>query len=236
MKSNSSNTACAAAIQRAVQIDQNANNKLLALRLYEFGIRDLIALLRQQCSAVPDTSNVAGGGSLINNKLSQIDCEIIQSRCRDYIRRSLQIDKLILPNVRNSIERQHRINDGDTACSYDQMFGKYITDDVTDIFISESHLMAAHQIRNLQHFCELAARNSQALRYIFVVVRVAPDEPALVSKLAALVTKMQRTNSIELNIQTYAKQHDREILYVFICIVCGIFVLNSLFLMKLYIG
>lgn len=212
MKSNSSNTACAAAIQRAVQIDQNANNKLLALRLYEFGIRDLIALLRQQClAAVPATSNAAG-----NNKLSQIDCEIIQSRCRDYIRRSLQIDKLILPNVRNSIERQHRINDGDTACSYDQMFGKYITDDVTDIFISESHLMAAHQIRNLQHFCELAARNSQALRYIFVVVRVAPNEPALVSKLAALVTKMQRTNSIELNIQTYEKQHDREILYVFI--------------------
>lgn len=214
MKSGKSSSAASAAIQRAVQIDQNANNKLLALRLYEFGIRDLIALLRLHSS-----SSSADGASLLpppqKKLLSLTDCEIVRDRCHDYIRRTLQIDKLILPNVRNDIERQHRINDGDTGCSYDQMFGKYITDDVTDIYISESHLMAAHQIRNLRYFCELAARNSQALRYIFVVVRAGPSEPGNSEKLAALVTKMQRSYSIELIIQTYQHQHDREILYVF---------------------
>lgn len=137
--------AARSALASAIRIDEDGHNHLLCLKLYEFGIRSLINVLRDQdyCSASIEP-------------YSRDDRQLIKHKLNDYIRRSLQIDKLILPDVHSQVAAQIRINDGDTGYDYETLFRKYVTDDVTDLFISD-YVNASHQVRfpGMIHFSSI---------------------------------------------------------------------------------
>lgn len=124
------------ALATAIRIDEDGHNHLLCLKLYEFGIRSLFNVLRDH----------EYSASL--EPFSRDDRQLIKHKLNDYIRRSLQIDKLILPDVHTQVAAQIRINDGDTGYDYETLFQKYVTDDVTDLFISD-YVNAPHQVRRL---------------------------------------------------------------------------------------
>lgn len=124
------------ALASAIRIDEDGHNHLMSLKLYEFGIRSLFNVLRYDeflsASVEP---------------YSRDDRELIIHKLNAYIRRSLQIDKLILPNVQSQVAAQIRINDGDIGYDYDTLFRKYVTEDVTDLFITD-YVNAPHQVRS----------------------------------------------------------------------------------------
>lgn len=123
------------AISTAIRIDEDGHNHLLCLKLYEFGIRSLFNVLRNHDYSL--------------EPYSRDDRQLIKHKLNDYIRRSLQIDKLILPEVHSQVVAQIRINDGDTGYDYETLFRKYVNDDVTDLFISD-YLNASHQVNYLK--------------------------------------------------------------------------------------
>lgn len=76
------------ALASAIRIDEDGHNYLLCLKLYEFGIRSLFNVLRDHEYS---STNI--------EPYSRDDRQLIKHKLNDYIRRSLQIDKLILPDV-----------------------------------------------------------------------------------------------------------------------------------------
>lgn len=119
----------------AIEIDMSGMSKSLAHNLFLIAINKLTTALLQEKSTQKSKS--------VNTNHKQF----IRDRLEAYMKRALQIEQFILTR-KNCTECVDTINIrcGDTNFGYEKIFGDYLTDDVTTIYVQEPYLERVHQV------------------------------------------------------------------------------------------
>ncbi|EDV95563.1 MIT domain-containing protein 1 [Drosophila grimshawi] len=103
------------------------------------------------------------------------------------------------------------IEDNDTNCDYDQLFGKYMTDQTVEILIEEPHLTKNFQYQNLIRFLELAVTNCKDLKYLLLVTKKdVEDFDKQRTNMGQIKADLER-RQITLYIKYEDTLHDRKI-------------------------
>lgn len=137
-----------------------------------------------------------------------------RSKINEYMVRAEQLKRL-LPVEHGKVVDKIFIMEGDTGKSYDQVFGKYLKADVTEVQLDEPYLREHHQLTNLVRFCELLVAKCRNLKVISVTTTVKDDEQKAVQAAAfkVLATSLDQARRIKLEIRYSDNLHDRQIMY-----------------------
>ncbi|XP_064539280.1 MIT domain-containing protein 1 [Drosophila montana] len=136
---------------RAVECDQSGRI-LEAQTLYQDGIAQLMTFV----STEPDEVKRKGFLTRIKEYMDRADA--IKARVNG---------QLMLGEVVTHLS----IEENDTGYDYDQIFGKYMNDQTTEIMLEEPYLSQNYQYQNLVRFLELAVTNCKQLKYVRLVTK-----------------------------------------------------------------
>ncbi|KAJ8676330.1 hypothetical protein QAD02_012117 [Eretmocerus hayati] len=182
----------ASIIKRAVEKDQK-EQYTMALVLYENGLQVLLESMKELQDPV--------------------EKKHFHTRAKEYMDRAERIKALIEEGKKSGKYRENmKIEAGSVGHGYDSVFGRFLSDTVTQIRIEEPYIRTFHQCQNLLRFCELAVQKCQSLSKISLTTTSDPhDKSGQVSRLEELKTNLAK-HLVTLEIQFSDTLHDRQVI------------------------
>lgn len=170
-----------------------AGRKLESLKLYEDGIAEVLKL----CKSTTD----------LNKK------KHIQTKLDEYIGRAEQIKESIRSwSSRGEIKDRIHIAEGATNYGYDQIFSKYLTDDVEEILVDEPYIREFYQVCNFVIFCELAVSKCRNLKCIKLTTNKDTNPNSEQNKGLQLLIENLAKYNVNLYVDYTNNLHDRQVL------------------------
>lgn len=185
-------------LKKAIEFDVGGRHRE-ALRLYQNGISELL----QQSKSEPDADRKRH----------------YQSKIDEYMRRAEQIKKL-LPPIAGALITKVFIMNGDIGYDYQRVFGKYLTDEVTEVQLEDPYLRDHHQIMNLLRFCELVVQQCRNVKCIEVTTTrdTRTEATAQAEAFEKMAESLLQRKRVKLRVNYSETMHDRQIMYGSICV------------------
>lgn len=178
-------------LTKAIELDVNGRHRE-ALHLYQNGISELL----QQCKAEPEGDRKRH----------------LQKKIEEYVLRAEQIKKL-LPPIAGALVTKLLIMKGDTGYDYQRVFGKYLTDAVTEVQLEDPYLRDHHQIMNLLRFCELVVLQCRNVKVIEVTTTREPrSEAEQATAYEKMAESLMMRKRVKLRVNYSETMHDRQIM------------------------
>ncbi|XP_061393504.1 MIT domain-containing protein 1 [Musca vetustissima] len=179
-------------LMKAVQCDKDGRI-LEAQDLYQDGIQILMELVGDE----KDTAKK----------------KVYLERIKEYIDRAEQIKLRVQKHMESGeIVANIPIDDNSTGHSYKSLFGKYLNGAVKEILIDEPYFTERYQFQNFIVLLELAVKQCKNLKYVRVVTKPDPKNPAGQNSMMKNIKDDLTQRGITLSIKFEATLHDRKII------------------------
>ncbi|ESO09561.1 hypothetical protein HELRODRAFT_73540 [Helobdella robusta] len=177
-------------LQRAVELD-NLGKYKEALPCYENGLELMLKVMK-------DTSDES-------MKIS------LREKFEQYMGRAELLKKL-LKKDNNYQSEVIQIQCDSTGHSYEQVFGRYLDERVTEVEVIDPYIRSNHQVANFVRLCELLVKSTQIKRISLTTGKELDQGAAHAQmiKLSELKESLLRRN-IKLDVEYSQTLHDREI-------------------------
>lgn len=167
--------------------------KLESLKLYEDGISELL----KSCKAESDPEKK----------------KHFQKKLSEYIEQAEKLKKSIQSwGSRGEIRDKIPIAEGSMNHGYDNIFGKYLTENVGEILIEEPYMKDYYQLCNLLMFCELAISKCNNLKCIKLTTNKDTNPNSEQVKNINSISESLAKHNVVLYTDYTTNLHDRQIL------------------------
>ncbi|XP_020285259.1 MIT domain-containing protein 1-like [Pseudomyrmex gracilis] len=189
-------SAATSILKRAVELDRK-QQYTLAMTLYQEGIQILLNALKEQ-------KNVTSKTDLSKNPLAL--------KVNEYLEKAERVKKLIETKKADGTYREViKIEDGSTGHSYATVFGRFLDNNITYVYVEDPYIRSFHQCQNMVRLCELLVQKCSSLSRISLLTTCDPEDSF--NQLARLNELKDSLNSqnIDFNISFSETLHDRQI-------------------------
>ncbi|PVD35251.1 hypothetical protein C0Q70_06532 [Pomacea canaliculata] len=181
-------------LKRAVELDSGGQRLEEAVTCYQEGCGLLMSVMKA-------TSDVTKKSKL-REKMEQY-----LKRAED-LKKRVQHDKEV-----GKCHEQIQIAADSMGHSYNKIFGRFITDNLTSVEVDDPYIRSTHQVYNFLRFCELLVKKKSSLTKI--ILTTGQDEGAQaqtqqVQQLQQIGQSLQNFG-VELTVKLSNTLHDREI-------------------------
>lgn len=184
-------SAAASILKRAVELDTE-KQYTRSLALYQEGVQILLDTIKETNDAVKQ------------KHFSQMASK--------YLDRAENVKKLVaIKKAQGTYRELLHIKDGMINYGYNNLFGRFMDAQITNIHIEDPYIRAFHQCQNLVRLCELAVQKCQFLSKISLVTTKDPEDFKNQSARLEELSQSLQSHQISFEITYSETLHDRQI-------------------------
>ena len=132
-------------------------------------------------------------------------------KASEYLDRSEKVQEIVSKEKENGKYHEHiKIEANSTGNSYNSLFGRFLDEAVTTVWVEDPYIRAHHQIVNFLRLCELCVKNCPNMTRISLMTAKDSNEKEQESKLEELQRSLAK-EKIVLNWEFSTTLHDREL-------------------------